>query len=47
MYPNLIYHLLKEGYSDEDIRKILGENALRVWSDVEQVARAMQNAEGK
>ena len=47
MYPNLIYHLLKEGYSDEDIRKILGENALRVWSDVEEVARAMQNAEGK
>ncbi len=43
MYPNLIYHLLKEGYSDEDIRKILGENALRVWSEVEQVARAMQD----
>ena len=47
MYPNLIYHLLKEGYSDEDIRKILGENALRVWSDVEQVARVMQDAEGE
>ncbi len=44
MYPNLIYHLLKEGYSDEDIRKILGENALRVWSDVEETARAMQEA---
>ncbi len=47
MYPNLIYLLLKEGYSDEDIRKILGENALRVWSDVEEVARAMQDAEGE
>ena len=44
MYPNLIYHLLKEGYSDEDIRKILGENALRVWSGVEETARAMQQA---
>ena len=47
MYPNLIYHLLKEGYSDEDIRKILGENALRVWSGVEQAARVMQDAEGE
>ncbi len=37
-YPNLVYHLLLEGYSDEDIRKILGENALRVWSEVERVA---------
>ena len=38
-YPNLIYLLLKRGYSDEDIRKICGENALRVWSKVEEVAR--------
>ena len=45
MYPNLIYRLLKEGYSDEDIQKILGENALRVWSGVEETARAMQEAE--
>ena len=37
-YPNLIRHLLERGYSDEDIRKILGENTLRVWSEVEKVA---------
>jgi membrane dipeptidase len=37
-YPNLVYHLLKEGYSEEDVRKILGENALRVWEEVERVA---------
>lgn len=37
-YPHLVYLLLLEGYSDEDIRKILGENALRVWSDVELAA---------
>lgn len=36
-YPNLVYHLLQEGYSNEEIRKLLGENALRVWSDVEQL----------
>ncbi len=38
MYPNIIYHLLKRGYSEEDIRKICGENLLRVWSEVEAVA---------
>ena len=38
MYPNLIDALSKRGYSEEDIRKILGENALRVWSEVEQIA---------
>ena len=42
MYPNLIYGLLQEGYSDGDIRKILGENALRVWSGVEETARDLQ-----
>ncbi|RPI72402.1 MAG: membrane dipeptidase [Ignavibacteriales bacterium] len=37
-YPNLIYELLKEGYSDEDIKKICSGNILRVWGDVEQYA---------
>ena len=37
-YPNLIAALLEEGYSEEDVVKILGENALRVWSEVERVA---------
>jgi membrane dipeptidase len=40
-YPNLLYLLLKRGYSDDDIRKICGENALRVWSKVEEVSRTM------
>lgn len=34
-YPNLIYELLKVGYSEEDIKKICGENLLRVWLQVE------------
>ena len=37
-YPNLIEGLLERGYSDEDIRKILGENLLRVWTAVEAYA---------
>ena len=42
-YPNLIYELLKKGYSDEDIQKIMGENALRVWSEVERLAASETN----
>jgi membrane dipeptidase len=37
-YPNLIEGLLERGYSESDIRKILGENLLRVWSEVEAIA---------
>jgi len=37
-YPNLVAGLLRRGYSEEDIRKILGENLLRVWSAVEDHA---------
>jgi len=38
-YPNLIEGLLIRGYSDDDIRKILGGNLLRVWRAVDAVAR--------
>ncbi len=41
-YPNLIAELLRRGYGEEDIRKICGENLLRVWSQVEQTARDLQ-----
>ncbi len=41
-YPILIAELLKRGYSDDDIGKILGENALRVWAGVERVAQEIQ-----
>jgi membrane dipeptidase len=37
-YPNLVAGLLRRGYSEEDIRKILGENLLRVWTAVEDYA---------
>lgn len=41
-YPNLIYELLKAGYSDEDIKKICSDNVLRVWSAVEQYASGLE-----
>lgn len=37
-YPNLIEGLLKRGYSEADIQKVLGENLLRVWEAVEDHA---------
>ena len=39
MLPNITYELLKRGYSERDIRKILGENLLRVMAEAERVAR--------
>ena len=37
-YPNLIFHLLKRGYSEEDIEKICYKNIWRVWLAVEKAA---------
>jgi membrane dipeptidase len=37
-YPNLVEGFLKRGYSEEDIRKILGGNILRVWEEIESRA---------
>jgi len=36
--PQITDALLKKGYSESDIRKILGENTLRVLTEVEQVS---------
>ena len=45
-YPNLIYELLKAGYSESDIEKICSGNFLRVWSEVERVGRELKGKEG-
>ena len=39
-FPNLIYHLLKRGYSEEDIEKICYKNVWRVWKATEEFARS-------
>ena len=44
MLPNITYELLKRGYSEQDIRKILGENFLRVFAEAERVARGMSKS---
>ncbi|MFC1563359.1 dipeptidase [candidate division KSB1 bacterium] len=39
---NVTIELVRRGYSEEEIMKIWGGNLLRVWRDVERVARDMQ-----
>ncbi|MDZ7268214.1 MAG: dipeptidase [candidate division KSB1 bacterium] len=41
-YPNLIFELLRLGYSEKDIAKICSGNLLRVWSEVEKTAQRLQ-----
>ena len=43
-YPNLIEELLRRGLSEQDIRKICGENLLRVWSEVEKTAEELKSS---
>jgi membrane dipeptidase len=42
--PVITYELLKRGYSETDIKKLLGENLLRVMAECERVARQLQAA---
>ncbi len=41
--PKITEALLRKGYSEDDIRKILGGNTLRVMEQVERVSREMQS----
>jgi membrane dipeptidase len=40
--PQITEALMRKGYSDSDLRKILGENTLRVMEAAERVSREMQ-----
>jgi len=42
--PQITQALLDRGYSDSDIKKILGENTLRVLAEAERVSREMQSS---
>jgi membrane dipeptidase len=41
-YPDLTAELLKRGYKDDEVKKILGLNVLRVMRQVEKVAAGLQ-----
>ena len=41
--PKITEALLRKGYSDEDVRKILGGNTLRILEQTERVSREMQS----
>ena len=42
--PKITQALLEKGYSEGDVRKILGENTLRVMGEVEKVSRELSGA---
>lgn len=42
MYPNVIYELLKMGYTREDIARICYQNTFRVWNEVIKTASSLQ-----
>lgn len=37
-FPDLIAELLKRGYTDEEVRKVVGENLIRAFEKAEQVS---------
>ena len=43
-YPALFAELLRRGWSDDDIRKLAGENILRVMTRAEEVAARLQKS---
>ena len=44
--PKLTYELLRRGYSEKEVRKILGENFLRAFGRAEQIAPKTISGEG-
>ena len=42
--PNVTIELVRRGYTEEQIRKIWGENLLRVWRDVAKAAARLERA---
>ena len=41
--PQITEELLRKGYSEDDVKKILGENTLRVMREVERVSRELDS----
>ena len=45
-YPVLTAELLRRGYKEDDLKKILGLNILRVMRQVEKVSKKLQTERG-
>jgi membrane dipeptidase len=45
-YPNLFAELSRRGWSEEDMRKLAGENAMRSWREAERVAARVKTQRG-
>ncbi len=45
-YPALTAELLRRGYKDDEIKKIIGQNVLRVMREVEKVSQKLQAERG-
>ncbi|MBW3570244.1 MAG: dipeptidase [Gemmatimonadetes bacterium] len=45
-FPHLTAELLRRGYSDDDVRKVLGGNVIRAMRQAEQVAERLQRERG-
>lgn len=41
-YPQLFAELIRRGWSDQDLKKLAGENVLRAWAKTEAVAAKLQ-----
>ena len=41
-FPDLVAELLRRGWSEADVKKVVGLNALRVMRDAERVARELR-----
>jgi membrane dipeptidase len=45
-YPALTAELLRRGYREDDVKKILGQNVLRVMREAERIAKKLQAERG-
>lgn len=45
-YPGLVAELLRRGYTDDEVKKIIGGNILRVMREVEKVSKRLQAERG-
>lgn len=45
--PYITYELMRRGYSDDEVRKVLGGNTLRVLAEAEAVARRLGHEVGR